>query len=123
MRHEKQRISFIANELINYFFMIGSTNISLQIEEKESKFLISLHCNYLQEKKSRIDNFIHWIQSPRQAAMEEYYWELLGATDSDSEISIVGMMVENTDIQIDEDTISVTLVREKSNTGKKLKKG
>lgn len=119
MRHEKQRISLIANELINFFFMIGSTDISIQIKELDEKFLIDLSCNYLPEKRSRIDDFIHWIQSPRQVAMEEYYWELLGSSDLDTEISIIGMMVESTDISFDENTISVTLVKEKISSSKK----
>lgn len=99
--------------------MIGSTDISIQIKELDEKFLIDLSCNYLPEKRSRIDDFIHWIQSPRQVAMEEYYWELLGSSDLDTEISIIGMMVESTDISFDENTISVTLVKEKISSSKK----
>lgn len=119
MRHEKQRISLIANELINFFFKIGSTDISIQIKEMENEFVIDLNCNYLPEKRTKIDDFIHWIQSPRQVAMEEYYWELLGSSDLDTEISIIGMMVESTDIRFDENSISVTLVKEKSSYLKK----
>lgn len=121
MRHEKQRITLIVSELMNFFFSIGATNLSFQVQETDTQFEIRLSTDYLPEKSDRIQDFLRGIQAPRQIAMEEYYWELLGASDIDTEISIVGMMVESGDIQYDENSISVTLFREKSHREKKKK--
>lgn len=119
MRHEKQRVTLIVSELMNFFFSIGATDLSFQVKDMEAFFEIRLSSNYDPDKGDRIQDFIRDMQAPRQVAMEEYYWELLGSSDTDTEISIVGMMVESGDIEYDDHSISVTLLREKANPEKK----
>ena len=45
--------------------------------------------------------------------MEEYYWELAGESDVDTELTLVGMMTDNAEINISEDMIEVVLYRYK----------
>ncbi len=45
--------------------------------------------------------------------MEEYYWELVGDCDIDSELSLIAMMVNEIEVDIEDDYVELTLIRYK----------
>jgi len=113
MKHTKKRISKIVDELVTYFYSMGATDISINLNEKKDYFKISLKSNYTTKDKNKIEKLIKYLKCDKQEEMEEYYWELTGESDVDNELMLVGMMTDEAEINIDEDTIEVVLYRYK----------
>lgn len=113
MKHTKKRISKIVDELVTYFFSMGSTNMNIKVKEEPSQFIIYLKSDYSKDANEKIDKLVRYLECAKQEEMEEYYWELTGVCDVDTELTLVGMMTDEVEIDIDEDTIEIKLYRNK----------
>ncbi|MCT4620757.1 MAG: hypothetical protein N4A62_15390 [Marinisporobacter sp.] len=113
MKHNKKRISKIVDELVAYFFTMGATDININLQEKEDYYKIVLSCNYIVKNQEKIEKMIKCLKCDKQEEMEEYYWELAGDCDVDTELTLVGMMTDEAEIDISEDEIKLVLYRYK----------
>lgn len=113
MKHVKKRLGKIVDELINYFFTMGATDMQIHLEESKDFYKILVQSNYSSEHEKKIAKLIKCLESPKQEAMEEYFWELAGECDTDTELTLVGMMIDKGEIQFTDDSIEVTLYRKK----------
>ncbi|OPJ56800.1 hypothetical protein [Alkalithermobacter paradoxus] len=113
MKHFKKRITKIVDELLTYMFYLGATDISVNVKEEEKFFKISLNCNYNITKKPKIDRLVNALKCSKQEEMEEYYWELAGECDVDNELPLIGMMIDEAEIDFDDNSIEVILYRYK----------
>lgn len=113
MSHEKLRVSKIIDELLNYFLNIGCTDINIRVKNLGEHFEIVVDV-----KKECIGNKEYCklkklLMLGKQEEMEEYYWALAGECNVDTELSIVGMMVDKVKIEEMGDDIKITLIRNK----------
>lgn len=114
MKHDKIKISKIVEELMNYFFLLGTTNISININEDEKEYKIFFKCNCGNCTKEKIDEVSKLLKCGKHEEIEEYYWGLTGESDRDSELSIVGMMTDKSEVNfIPGDGVEITLYRNK----------
>lgn len=113
MKHTKKRLAKMVDELITYFFSMGSTSMNVNIEDKAERFVIKLKSNYIDNNEEKINKLIHHLKCDKQEEMEEYYWELAGDSDVDTELTLIGMMTDDVEIDINEDTIELVLYRNK----------
>lgn len=112
MKNNKLRISRIVDELMNYFFSLGATNISVNINEDEKGHRIFFKCNCGNCAKEKIEEVSKLLKCGKNEEMEEYYWALTGECDSDSELSLVGMMTDEQEINfIPGDGVEIILYR------------
>ena len=116
MKHYHKRITKIVDELINYLFSMGATDTSVNIKDIENHYKISFESNYEKGMDEKIDKLIKYLNCPRQEEMEEYYWELTGDCDVNTELSLVGMMVDEVEVSFVEGKIQIVLHRYKSRT-------
>ncbi|MCG8500070.1 MAG: hypothetical protein MJB12_06640, partial [Firmicutes bacterium] len=116
MKHTKKRISKIANELIIYFFNMGATDITANLQDKKDYYRILLRSNFTTkdtDKMEKIEKMVKYLKLNKQEEMEEYYWELIGECDVDTELPLVGMMIDDVETHINDDTIEVILYKYK----------
>lgn len=113
MQHNKKRISKIVDELVAYFFTMGATDININLQEKKDYYKIVLSSNYIVKDQEKIEKMIRCLKCDKQEEMEEYFWELAGDCDIDTELTLVGMMTDEAKIDISEDTIKLVLYRYK----------
>ncbi|PAB59506.1 hypothetical protein [Anaeromicrobium sediminis] len=113
MKHNNKRISKIVDELINYFFSIGGTDISINVQNLEKHHKIFFQSNYKNEQDEKINKLIKYLSYPKQEEIEEYYWELMGDCDVDTELSLIGMMIDEAEVNFVDDKIQITLYRNK----------
>jgi hypothetical protein len=111
MIHEKQRITKIINEMTLFFFSMGATNISTNIRTEKEETVITLESNFKGDQKKNIEKLVKCMKIPKQEGMEEYYWGLTGECNIDTELSVVGMMTDRTDMEIKGDQIKLILYR------------
>ncbi len=113
MKHTKKRISRIVDEMITYLFSMGATDITVNIKEEETQYKICLKGNYLEKYKNKLLKLNKCLSYPKQEEMEEYYWELTGDCDVDTELTLVGIMTDKVEIEITDDYVEVILYRSK----------
>lgn len=114
MKHDKKRIAKIVDELITYFFSMGATDININLKEEKECYKISLKCNYSCTDQGKIDKLIKYLKCEKQEEMEEYFWELTGDCDVDTELTLVGMMTDEAKVSCGDHQIEVNLIRYKS---------
>lgn len=115
MKHTKLKVVKMLDEMLNYVYYLGAKEANINIKELEDRFELNLICDYkegLPEKK--IDIMIKSLNVPREEEMEEYYWELAGDCDLDSELCIVGLMCDEAYVdKLPENKLKIKLVRKK----------
>jgi uncharacterized tellurite resistance protein B-like protein len=114
VKHDKKRIAKIVDELITYFFSMGATDIDINLKDEKKCYKISLKCNYSSKDQRKFDKLIKYLKCAKQEEMEEYFWELAGDCDVDTELTLVGMMTDEAKIDYNDDEIEVTLIRYKN---------
>jgi hypothetical protein len=95
MKHLRQRNIKIVSEIMNYLLKIGCKDVHLDYSIKENTISFSFLCIIENLDKGFIDNMESLLSIPRRHDIEEYYWELTGDDDLDSELSLVGMMIDD----------------------------
>ncbi len=118
MKHIKKRVSKIVDELLTYLFKIGSNNINIGIieEKKHYKITFTALIHHVDEKD--IDLLVKCLNCDKSEEMEEYYWELTGECDTDTELSIVGMMIDEFEVDLTEDKLELIIYRNKGKRGR-----
>lgn len=111
MIHDKQRITKIVNEMMMFFFSMKAKNIDVNIRIEEAETVITLTSDFAGDQKKKIEKLIKCMRIPKQSGMEEYYWGLTGECDIDTELSIVGMMTDRAEIELDDGFIRLILYR------------
>lgn len=113
MKHEIKRISKILDELITFCFLHGTNNMNISLENHKDYFKIHLESDNIDCNDIRVKQLKEFLDYPRQSEVEEYYWELAGECDSDTELTLVGMMVDKAEVSFDGTSLSITLYRNK----------
>jgi hypothetical protein len=113
MINEKQRIAKIINEMTLFFYSMGATNISTNIRTEDDETVITLESDFKGDQKKNIEKLVKCMKIPKQEGMEEYFWGLTGECNIDTELSVVGMMTDRTEMEIKGDQIRMILYRKK----------
>ena len=115
MKHNKQKVSKIVDELMTFCFSVGATDISINIKENAEGFKIFLKSNFAKSCRAKATELCKLLKCSKREEMEEYYWYLAGDSDVETELSLVGMMIDDCKIDfIKDDNIEITLFRKKS---------
>lgn len=114
MKHERLKVSKMVGELMNYLFYMGATDINIDFKETNTRFEIICKSNFEEEDApKKIEKLTKLLKSNKREEMEEYYWALVGDCDVANELSLVGMMVDESEIQYENKDIKITLYRYK----------
>lgn len=99
----------IMNELVTCLHKLGAKNINFNLNEacKETFFTIYGEINLIDE--SHLNNIRNLLSTKRQHEVEEYYWNLPSDYDSESQLSIVGMMIDSSEVIYDNNILTIKL--------------
>jgi hypothetical protein len=103
----------MVDELLNYFFIIGGTDISVCVKEEETNYQLTFRSNYSKEKQHKIQDLCKYLNCERNEQMESYYWELTGETETDTELTIIGMMIDHYELDIIDEVLELLIIRNK----------
>lgn len=113
MSHDMRKVAKILDELTTYFLIIGVKKIKSSIENKKEYFKIKFKLYDYDFKNNKILKLLEYLSYDREKEMEEYYWELAGESDRDTELSLIGIMTDDVDVEIEESKMTITLIRYK----------
>lgn len=113
MVHNEKKLACIVEELTMFFFSIGAEDIRSSIQIKDGRGSILFDADYAEEHKKRLDSLGKYLNEPKNEGLEDFYWELAGAGDpgETSQLLLVGMMIDEAEIEITDDRVRVKLVK------------
>ena len=111
MRHEVKKISRIVDELVTFFLRKDTDEVDVSIKRSTEQTVIRLIVHGTHFDSDFITHLEESLNIQRQHEIEEYYWQLAGETDCDTEITLVGAMVDSATIgEIDGD-LCIEMIR------------
>ena len=113
MKIEIKKVSKIVSELINFCLNNSSKKVEVSVEDKKDRFEIIIKTNNINCTDEQIEYIDELLNVTRQSEVEEYYWQLTGEDYKDQEISLVGMMVDESIIKWEKPLIEIKLIRYK----------
>jgi len=113
VKHEIKKVSKILDELITFCFLHGTNNMDISLENTKEHFKIKLVSDNIDCSDARVQKLNDLLNEPRHQEMEEHYWELTGESDHDTELCLVGMMVDKAIVEFNGSSLSIVLYRNK----------
>ena len=101
----------IITQLMSFCYHFSAKDITVNIKTIDNTSNIVLDAIIKDFPKDDYDNLIQALSIPRQHEVEQYYWHLGGESEFDCELSLVGMMVDNTNIKYENDRLHIELQR------------
>jgi len=101
----------IMNELMTCIHKLGANDISFNLNENgdETLFTIWGEIDFIEE--SHLQNLTNLLSTKRQHEIEEYYWNLPSNYNSESQLAIVGMMIDFAEVIYDNNVLTIKLSR------------
>lgn len=106
--HNKEKISKIISSLIHYFLDLGYKDISFDISYNSCSEIL-LRIDKLDDNIK--NTLLNEIGKEREMQEEEYAWELLGEDNSDSELEILGVLIDKIEIVDEKEKTLIKLSR------------
>ncbi len=111
MRHENKKIGKIVDELVTFFCAHGANNISVKIERLDDRIDFVFSVDHLNENEKIVKMFEDLINFPREEDFDEVYWNLAGESDHDTELTLIGYMIDKVLFSRDGNAFGVILTR------------
>jgi hypothetical protein len=112
MKHDKLRVAKIVDELMNYFFSLGTQEMNVRVSEIEGCYEINFRAmapDMPDKEKRRLNKLLN---CGKREEMEEYYWCLTGDCDVDTELTLVGIMADSVHIEFkDNGEVEIIITR------------
>lgn len=101
----------IINELMTCLHKLGANNINVNMctEEDSTNFLLWGETPDLTQEK--LETLINALNTSRQHEIEEYYWNIIGEYETDNQLSIIGMMIDNAEVTFNNKILTIKLCR------------
>ncbi len=111
MKHEIKKICKIVDEMTTLLLRDDTDIVEFKINRLEDRTIISITDYNTKYTKKEVDDLIECFNVQRQKEVEEYYWQLVGESDNDSELTIIGVMVDSATIELRDNNMYMELTR------------
>ncbi|WP_157047329.1 hypothetical protein [Alkaliphilus metalliredigens] len=115
MKQERMRSRKILDELMSFCFKVGVKDIHVDFKDGEENVMIHVEGKSQEIPIEELENLKSLLQVQRQDQIEGYYWGLAGENDHYQELPLVGMMIDEADVQYDNQQLNITVYRNKEN--------
>lgn len=111
MKYQFEKSLKIINELMSYLHKLGANDINVNLKKDDSTtiFIIWGKIDYIDE--TEINNLHTTLNMNRQHEVEEYYWHLGGEEESNEELSLIGMMIDEVEIDYSNNILTLKIYR------------
>ena len=104
----------IINELISHFYKLGIVDIHIDISDDNDNSYFNICGKVDNLSSNELDSLISILNTPRQHEIENYYWNLGGECEFDSELTLVGMMINSAKVSYKDKILKISIIRENS---------
>lgn len=109
MQNELKSIKLIS-ELADFVFKAGADEFVVDFKEKDKEIKISIESKIENLDLSYLET-LKGLNTNRQSEVEEYYWELVGESNTSQELTLVGMMIDKAEYSYENDILKITVYR------------
>jgi len=108
-----ERIIRIASELMVFSYKLNSNKFDITVESLEDKTVIDFKVYNATITEKKLKEIEDLLSSPRLHEIEEYYWNLSGNDIINTELDLVGMMVDESIVNYDKENhiLYIKLIR------------
>ena len=114
MIHERRKVAKIVEELTIFFFSVGAAKMSSSIEYDGSAAYITFQSDFEAENRYKVMEMEKYLNEPKNAGMEDIYWELAGSSDpgEPGELLLLGMMIDRAEMELGDTSVKLKLYKE-----------
>lgn len=111
MRHEIKKICRIVDELTTVLLKEDTDEVDFKIKKENDRTIISIVDYQTRYTQENVNELMACLNVQRQHEVEEYYWQLVGETDDDSEMMIIGTMIDEAKVSLKDGNLYMELIR------------
>ncbi len=100
--HEVKKGCKILDEVILFLMKNGHLNLDIKINKDEK--VLSLEIKTKKASDSLIKEMDEYINRERELEVEEYGWELMGESDCENGLELIGLLVDKLEIFNDDES-------------------
>jgi len=101
----------IASELLSYCHHFGATEFHLDVVEKDKCVTLVIRASPDVIPDEDMDRLKVALSAPRHRDIEQDYWELIGDSEDCFELTLLGMLCDESSVEYDGQSIAITLKR------------
>lgn len=108
----RRKMSHVVDEISAALLLAGGTELSLSMRREAEGFRLQVKGNFDPEHRREMVQMAELLQpAVRNPAMVEEFWELAGSDryTSDSELALVGQMVDDAQVEVGQEELSMAL--------------
>ena len=111
MKFKLEKSLRIITELIGFYNTKGAHDIKIEFNNtsKLSRYFFSAKTSPI--SPDEVTALLETLNLPRQHEIEEYYWNLEVDSDYDSELSLIGMMIDSALVDYKNNILTIELIR------------
>lgn len=102
----------IINELIAYFYKLGTTDVHIDLNSNDENSYFNICGKIANISKYELNALVDVLNTPRQREVENYYWNLGGECEFDTELTLVGMMINSAKVSYIDNVLTISIIRE-----------
>jgi len=101
----------IAGELMSYCHKHGAEDLHLDINLGVKSAVIEIKANPTGISDDDLLQLTKLLNAPRQREVEQDFWELMGEMECGCELTLIGMLIDEALVKLDNGRIEITLYR------------
>lgn len=114
MNSTARKMSKIIDELVCFFFSIGSADVKMDLKRGETGYRLFLESGYDPANRKQVNDLDRFLNvTEKNEGLEEFFWQLAGVSGlgQDSELHLIGQMVDEVKLEISDDYVRLELFK------------
>ena len=111
MKVEFEKTMLISSELLSYCHLMGADEYHLDIKVVSGVTVFAIKAFPTKMSDEDLKRLRKKLGTPRQREMEQEFWGLSGESETVSELTLVGMMSDEADVEYKDGVLSITIKR------------
>ena len=111
MKFKFEKDMHIMVDIVSWCRKLGADSFHIDIENDETGFWLKIRCKIDMLGETPLNELKSELNRSRQKEIEQDYWGLMGEIETDCELTLVGMMVDEANIGYIDDILSIEVFR------------
>jgi len=111
MRHEIKKVSKIVDELMTLLLREDTDEVDFKVKKEQDHYKIVVTDYNTKFTQAEAKEFEEYFNVQRQHEYEEYFWQLVGESDCDVELTMIGAMVDEAIVELRGNDLYMEIIR------------
>ncbi|WP_408956515.1 hypothetical protein [Natroniella sp. ANB-PHB2] len=111
MNLNKKAIKLVSG-LLDFNFEIGIDQVEIEVDYKKDGLEICIQGNNKSISLQEVEKLKKALNTPKEAQVEEYYWQLVGDISNFKELALVGMIVDDAEVEYKNDNLKIKVYKQ-----------